>query len=282
MTNDTLNTYYDRMSASLGDKTRVLPYVKGERVLDVGCGSGDLLDTLLCAGYDAYGLDASEESVERVSDQSRVRHAYADEITDVFEPESFDTIICSSVFHEVFSYGNRDGNIGRTESVESALKSIRKALVPGGRLIVRDGVEPASVGLFTMIVDSNEAVQKFLDYSPFNTQYRAYDFDRSVSLYHQGGNVWEGSASSLMEFAFTYTWGSQSFEREVREFYGLFTLGGYASFVERQYFTTVSAQSYTQPGYATHLEGKVRFPEMPFPATNALWVYDKSIWSTND
>lgn len=272
MVTPTLDSYYERMAASLGDKMKVLPYVTGTSVLDVGCGSGDLMHALNDAGYMTCGIDASPESVERTGSDC-VQVGYANEVGWRFGPESFDTVICSSVFHEVFSYGNSDGKVGRISSLSDALMSIHDVLKPGGRLIVRDGVRPSLAGRPLMWVDKPEEVEKFLAASPFARQH----LDRSISLdrvWDRGDNWFQGTASSLMEFAFTYTWGPAAFEREVQEFYGIFSLDQYSWFVRNHGFTKIDAFEYTQPGYAEHLKGKVNML-MPFPSTNAIWVYEK-------
>lgn len=273
MTTATLDHYYQRMSSALGDKKRVLPYIKGKTVLDIGCGSGDLLNVLLEEkNLNAFGIDPSPESIERNKYQDRVFELYSDEIDFQFKNQFFDTIICSSVFHEVFSYGNYYTSPGKLQSLSDALRSIYHALKPGGRLIVRDGVAPDFQGEFTMQVDNPSAVYKFLDASPFSRGNTP--LDRNIHIKYLGDGVFKGTASSLMEFAFTYTWGVESFDREVQEYYGIFTLDEYRSFVENHGFYSVFSCKYTQPEYITHLEGKVKF-DMPFPSTNALWVYDK-------
>lgn len=267
-TADALDVYYARMSHSLGDKKTVLPYVTGSRVLDVGCGSGDLMDALTSMGFDTYGLDASQESINRCTQKDRVVLGYADEVVELFGEEFFDTIICSSVLHEVFSYGNRYDGRGKLRSLSNTLKAMRRALKPGGRLVVRDGVAPTNNSDVLMWVDNAAEVDKFLSASPFTKGCT----DRHIALTQIMSNVFEGSLSSAMEFAFTYTWGEQSFEREVQEYYGVFNLDNYARFVTRHGFVCEEKFEYLQPGYARHLEGKVSFTA-PFPSSNALWIY---------
>src|SRR5437879_6186861 len=41
------------------------PVRKGARVLDVGCGAGQVVGRLTQAGYEAYGVDVSEPNIER-------------------------------------------------------------------------------------------------------------------------------------------------------------------------------------------------------------------------
>lgn len=272
---DGLDLYYERMATSLGDKERLLEHIAGKRVLDVGCGGGELSAVLNAAGYEAYGLDMAPESVSRARELGvDARLGFADEIHERFGEGFFDTIICSSVFHEVFSYGNRDQGKGRIKSLENALSSIHKALVPGGRLLVRDGVSPGN-SFAKMVVDDPEEVEKFMWDSPF----AGVRFDRRINIFRAlycGDSTFTGPASSLMEFAFTYTWGPQSRAREIQEFYGVFTLSEYTEFFNSSGFNVYDAYSYIQPGYQEHLEGKVRFLDMDFPHTNAIWMMTKN------
>lgn len=270
-----LDLYYQRMSSSLGDKERLIEHVAGSRVLDVGCGAGELGAFLNTQGYEAYGIDMAHESVTR----SRAlgvdaRLGYAHETHERFGEGFFDTIVCSSVLHEVFSYGNSPELKGRIKSLEDTLASFHKALAPGGRLLVRDGVSPGEAPA-RMFVDKPMEVVHFMKDSPFTKGRLDRNIDISHDFYY-GSNAFKGSASSLMEFAFTYTWGEPSYAREVNEFYGIFTLSDYTNFFNAHGFSVYDAYSYIQPGYQEHLEGKVRFLDMDFPHTNAIWMMTKN------
>jgi len=113
-----LNRYYQEQVQAL-IRTLVLP---GSRVLDVGCGFGDLLASLPVA--DSVGLEGSARMVEI----GRVRHPELDlRAVDVERdplPEGpFDTVILS-------------GSIGRLEDIQTALERVRPLLSPRGRLII--------------------------------------------------------------------------------------------------------------------------------------------------
>lgn len=68
-----------------------LPAEKSARILDVGCGSGNMLFALQCAGYDhAIGIDASAEQIERATQRGLVTHqadlfAFLAESSDRFD-----------------------------------------------------------------------------------------------------------------------------------------------------------------------------------------------------
>lgn len=268
-------TYYDRMLSSLGDKKRILPYLnlnENSTVLDVGGGDGSLVASIKNAyPVVTFNLDAAESSVQR-SKANGIPTAvgFADEIHHHYNP--LDNIIASSVVHEIFSYGNRNGKIGRIENVKDFLSSAYDSLIDGGRLVIRDGVNPGYELLGKMEFSSSNAsaeVEKFLTHSPFTQE----GLDRKISIEEVETGVFEGSLSSLMEFAFTYTWGEESFEREVNEFYGVFTLSDLAEMGESVGFKLIHAEKYVQQGYVDNLPEINFFPF--FPDTNALWVFEK-------
>lgn len=272
------DSYFERMNKSMGDKSKIMDLLpESGRILDVGCGSGDFMRILEDHGYDVRGIDASEESVKRSGRKSIL--GYADELSQHFEDSYFDAVICSSVFHEVFSYGNRDGRIGKVSSLSSTLLSIHRVLKRGGKLVVRDGVCPRTSSdkskneHVTMNAPADE-VRRFLSNSPF-AQPRDSSVDRHVELHQIDDNTFSGSKSSIMEFMFTYTWGRGSFAREVQEFYGIFTLEEYAEFVESHGFKSETMEEYIQDGYVQHLRGKVSI-DCEFPSTNAVWSYVSS------
>ena len=76
----------------------VLP--PGAKVLDAGCGAGDLVASLAGGGYEAVGMDVSaralEVASERHPEQQFVRHS-AEELPWPLDPESFDAVVAFEV-----------------------------------------------------------------------------------------------------------------------------------------------------------------------------------------
>lgn len=281
---DNRETYYKRMASSLGDKVRILEHLgepdQSKRILDVGSGGGELLAELQHYGT-AQGIDTSPESVDRANMLSNgsTTLGYADQTTKLFGENYFDAIVCSSVLHEAFSYGTSTGNKRTIKALYDTIYDLYTALKPGGTFIIRDGVNPG-YRLASMRVDNPDAVAKFLENSPYTyaaEHARDNPIDRSIYLGQDPNDphVFRGTQGSIMEFAFTYTWGEESFNREVQEFYGLWTLGEYAAWLEGFGFTIAYATQYVQDDYRKHLEGKVDFIDMDFPASNAIIVATK-------
>lgn len=280
----TKTLYYERMASSLGDKARILEHLPlpvdpigsaRKKVLDVGCGGGEFMNFLREEGYDVYGVDADGESKEHTDAMGLpVLSIYAHEVSDFFPSEFFDVIICSSVFHEVFSYGTPEIGVGKIASLDKTMEALTFALKRGGTLIIRDGVMPDDNSIKSMVVEDVNAVRKFVQCSPFN--FRSYD--RTIQIIpafdRDNPHRFLGTPSSLMEFAFTYTWGDEAFDREVQEFYGLFTRQEYIEYIQPFGYSPTYSRSYVQNGYPLYLQGKVKF-DFDFPASNALWVYTK-------
>ena len=114
----------------------------GERVLDIGCGTGSL--TLRCAGRAArvtgidispQMLDVAREKVEAagLEDQVELREMSAIDLDEAFGDGSFDAIVSSLVFSELSE--DEQGFV---------LRECHRLLRDGGRLVIADEVVPRS------------------------------------------------------------------------------------------------------------------------------------------
>jgi len=101
----------------------------GDRVLDVGCGTGALLGRLAESHPAALlsGVDPVPEMLavarERVPAEVELREGWAERIP--FAEEQFDVVVSCNMFHYV-------------QRPVDALREMRRVLRPGGRLIVTD------------------------------------------------------------------------------------------------------------------------------------------------
>lgn len=280
--------YFERMNRSMGDKAKILqflpPVVVGEpapKVLDVGAGSGAFSNTLSQLGYDVTALDASDDAVVRIRETyptMTTATLLAQEAHELGE-NTFDAIICSSILHEAFSYSPNSINDSSFSSVARALDSFNVALKPGGVLVIRDGVLPNNwdaEGSITLL-DGHEpsSVELYLQMCPFANGGVNTDMGNVVSLTHVGGKTFVGNVRSLLEFAFTYTWGLDSYHRETQELYALMTLGEYSSFIESHGFTVFHEESYLQEGYVTHLATQM---VLEVDGSTNEWFDSNAIW----
>lgn len=100
-----------------------------DRVLDVGCGTGELLSRLAAGFPEARlaGLDPVPEMLAlaqaKLPDAADLRIGWANELP--WPDASFDTVVSCNMFHYI------------THPVD-ALREMERVLVPGGRLLITD------------------------------------------------------------------------------------------------------------------------------------------------
>ncbi|WP_139840993.1 MULTISPECIES: class I SAM-dependent methyltransferase [unclassified Methylocaldum] len=67
------------------------------KVLDVGCGRGELLALLNDRGYEAVGVDVEPACVEAASAYGRCLQGTVEDLPGLFDPGTFDVVVCSHV-----------------------------------------------------------------------------------------------------------------------------------------------------------------------------------------
>lgn len=98
----------------------------GERILDVGCGTGHLTKKIAEAGTKVIGLDSSAEMIAAARENyPEINFVIADAADFSFD-EPFDAIFSNAALHWV-------------HRVEEAIVCMSRALKPGGRLVVEFG-----------------------------------------------------------------------------------------------------------------------------------------------
>ena len=112
----------------------------GERVLDLGCGTGDLVLQMAARGAAVTALDVSapmlaeaKRCLEEAGFADRVRWVCSDAamLEERFEPESFETVVASLLLSELPGQARLQ-----------VLRQIQRILAPDGRLILVDEVRP--------------------------------------------------------------------------------------------------------------------------------------------
>jgi len=101
----------------------------GMRVLDVGCGRGEILRHCLLLGADAYGIDFSSVAARMASDlpedEGGVKVSLADAKTLPFRGDSFDRVLMFDLVEHLYPW-----------ELAQALLEARRVLRPEGRLII--------------------------------------------------------------------------------------------------------------------------------------------------
>ena len=117
-----------RDSARLAYAREHLRVDPGQRVLDLGCGPGDILQFLPAVDYVGYDINPAyiERALRRFGDRGAF-HCIA--VSESLSPgEDFDVVIAHGVLHHL------DDAAART-----LFRIARRALKPGGRLVTIDG-----------------------------------------------------------------------------------------------------------------------------------------------
>lgn len=129
---DTLLVFrpYGEMLREAADSVASAP---GSRILDAGCGTGNLSRQLLLEGYQVSAVDSSPSMLARaVNKCPGVGFCRADlEKPLQFETSSFDAVTCSNVLYTL-------------REPEAAIREFRRILRPGGRLILTNPVPGCS------------------------------------------------------------------------------------------------------------------------------------------
>jgi trans-aconitate methyltransferase len=121
----------------------------GERVLDLGCGTGHLTSDLAERGADVVGVDQSPEMVARAAETyPDLRFERADARSLDFEG-TFDAVFSNAALHWI-----------PASDQDAALESVANALVPGGRFVAEMG----GTGNVAAIVDATVAELDRRDY----------------------------------------------------------------------------------------------------------------------
>lgn len=271
-------------------KPEIIKYIEGKSVVDVGSGSGVLLDTIekehpeICS---IFGTDISSNCLESLNKKKVEEKHRWNVIKHNFVASPFnvcvDNIVFSSILHEIYSYTKIDGKRFQIESVKRALKNAYDSLNPGGRIIIRDGVKTENGSDQNFISTKNfnvvKAFEKFLNDFKGNvdTSSRIFKGDKNI----EGNYIIQAKDINLLrEFACTYTWGQDSYTIEVQEQFGYLTLKEYIEELKSVGFKVKVAEEYLEEGYPEHLKSELEFIDadrntMKFPNTNLIIVATK-------
>ncbi len=136
------------------DVVELLEPEAGERILDLGCGTGHLSARIADAGADVVGLDASTEMIGRAREiHSECEFVHADAQTFTAE-RPFDAVFSNAALHWI-----RDQ--------DAVLGSVADALAPDGRFVAELGGR----GNVAAIVDAVRAVAADRGYDLTNPWY---------------------------------------------------------------------------------------------------------------
>lgn len=255
--------YLETMNSTINNKSVLLDYIVGDKVLDVGPGGGALMDLILGTYSEktVYGIDISSNVIEELNKKKlKEKRNYnlvkgnALNLEDYFDKDSFDTIIYSSIIHELFSYINYNNKKFNHDVIKKTLESAYNIIKVGGRIIIRDGIMTNSnekrIIEFKNKKDINILKRYVNDFKGRKIKYELID-DNKVIM----------DINDSMEFLYTYTWGEEAYPLEVQEQFGYYTPSEYEEMVKKilKNSKIIYSKSFLQEGYQTHLENKINY-----------------------
>jgi trans-aconitate methyltransferase len=120
---DNKHAFVFQYGESLVDLLNVKP---GERILDLGCGTGHLTKKIKDQGADVAGIDASEEMIVKARGGFPDVNFRVADAADFHFDEPFDAVFSNAVLHWV-------------HKVDEAIKCVYDSLAPGGRFVAEMG-----------------------------------------------------------------------------------------------------------------------------------------------
>ena len=273
--------------SSESTKGTIAYFVTGVSVVDVGSGGGIMLDLLEEKYPDKkiIGTDISTNVIEALekkkSEEGHHWQVVKHNFVEGHFGEKVDTVIFSSILHEVYSYTETENGRFDIETVRLALKNAYDSLKSGGRIVIRDGVKtPASDKLMKVSFKNKAGLSFFQNY--------AQDFkglpdvkDNRPTCINTEELYAVGDVNFMREFLYTYTWGNESYSHEVQEQFGYFTLEEYKAFFEEIGAKIIEAREFLEPGYEEHLSELVSLSDAEsgckehFPNSNCIIVVEK-------
>ena len=279
-------TYLADMNSSGDYKKVLLDYIVGKRVLDIGPGGGVLLDLIEQERpeMEPIGIDISANVIE-VLERKKQREAHrwqvikgdALQLDQYVQPGTVDTIIFSSILHELYSYIELDGRRFNSDTVVAALRSSFNVLSPGGRILIRDGImtEPETQKRRIRFLEPDG--MHWLERYAEDFQGRHIEFER-LSKDEVMLNI-----NDAMEFLYTYTWGEEAYVHEIQEQFGIFTPSAYENCIREalgEQAEMITFKHFLQEGYTEALGERIIFMEehgqlAALPDSTCLIVIEK-------
>ena len=97
---------------------------RGAKILDAGCGPGEISAALIESGYDAWGVDIAEPMIRHARERCRSDQFRIGDIERIpFQDSTFDAVVCLGVIEYL-------------DADQQALTEMRRVLRPGGTAVI--------------------------------------------------------------------------------------------------------------------------------------------------
>lgn len=278
--------YLQTMNSAVKDKSIILDYIVGKKVLDVGPGGGVMLDLIekTNPSLELYGIDLSQNVIDKLTQKKidenhnwNVIKGDALNLSKYFKEKEIDTIIYSSIIHELYSYIEYEGKKFNKDTIKKSLIEAYKILSVGGRIIIRDGIMSEPKNQYRIIEFNNKDDINILDRYCNDFQGRDIKYEKI------NDNTVKMLINDAMEFLYTYTWGEQSYPLEVKEQFGYFTINEYVKFIKENLpnCKIIESKSFLQNGYELNLLPKINIYDedmnvVKLPDSTSIVVIEKN------
>ena len=119
----------------------LLSPLPGERILDLGCGTGQLTEKIAIAGAEVIGIDSAPAMIEKAQQNYPQLQFDVADARDFHFSQPFDAIFSNAVLHWI------------SES-EAVISCIHKALKSGGRFVAEFGGKGNIKAIATTLTDT--------------------------------------------------------------------------------------------------------------------------------
>lgn len=225
---DNYQTYLRRMTESMKYSTKgLIPILakNSNNILDVGCGSGVMLKALEIENPNAKltGLDLNIDAIKSLREHNDTWKLYHMDFMDLKDVK-FDAIIFSSILHEISSYNSNPNKRFTKIPILEAFKKSRELLEDDGIIIVRDGLLSSETDRDNKLIVSFTNPEDCNWLYRFKNDYKGFEgINIDTSIIKLDDNKYKVSEGFLKEFLCKYTWGEESYPREVNERFGILT-----------------------------------------------------------
>jgi trans-aconitate methyltransferase len=130
----------------------------GERILDLGCGTGHLTNQIAAAGAEVVGVDKSQSMIEEARRlYPNLRFEIAD-AADLHSDQPFDAVFSNAAIHWM-------------KDQRTVARRILSVLKPGGRFVAEFGGKGNIHAIRTALTDAVEAAGENINAEPFARYY---------------------------------------------------------------------------------------------------------------